>query len=77
MSTRRSGHAGRKRTWPRRLPSAPAAPPTSREQWDHACADLVDAVMTDDREAARTALAVALVLLGRLELPTPIHQEHP
>jgi dihydrodipicolinate synthase/N-acetylneuraminate lyase len=34
-----------------------------------ACAQLVDAVMEGDREAARVAYAEAMVLLGRLEAP--------
>lgn len=37
--------------------------PSPRERWDAACARLVDAVMADDRDAARVAFAEALVLI--------------
>jgi hypothetical protein len=66
MSTRRSGHAGRKRSRPRPLPTS-SRPPTPREQWDQACARFVDAVMADDPDAAQVAYAEALVFLSTID----------
>lgn len=66
MSTTRSG--GGKTRGDRRKPAPPPNPPTTRQQWDQACARFVDAVMTDQPDAAHVAYAEALVFLSRIEL---------